>query len=142
MANNSDPLPTLDLNQLIGDHCHDVLIRERWVFGERRGECEAIYLHLDSNRWVVISVDEENAAWVMYPTTADRAHQAERGGDSHYRLRDATKDFSLAALRIENIKERKLEGKIELCLEFSNATDLTVHFNLITGDSSLYFIKD
>ena len=142
MDNNPNPPANLDLQQLVGDHCHDVLIRERWIFGERRGECEAIYLRLDGDRWVVISVDKNSALWVMYPTNAARARQADRGGDNHYRIRDAAKDFRLAGLRFENVKERKLDGKLELCLEFSNATDLTVHFNLITGDSSLYFIKD
>ena len=130
------------LKQLIGDHCHDVLIRERWMFGERHNECEAIYLRLDGDRWFVISADIVNAVWVMAPSNAEKARQEVHEGDNHYRLRDAAKDFNLTDLRIENVTTEALDDKIELCLEFSNATDLTVHYNLITGESSLYFIKD
>ncbi len=31
---------------------------------------------------------------------------------------------------------------IQLCIEFANATDLTLHYNLVTHESSIYFIKD
>lgn len=142
MANNTKRRSPIELKRLQEKHCQEVLIRERWVFGDCRGEAEAIYLQLDDDRWVVISADPETSSWVMVRSTSEQAHQADRGGDSHYRIRDAAADFGLAGLRISNVIEKKLDGKIELCIEFSNATDLTVHYNLSTGESSLYFIKD
>ena len=142
MASNSTQLSNLELKQLVGQRCGEVLIRERWIFGERHNECEAIFLRLDGNQWFVIVADEHSATWVMWHSTEEKARQITHDGDNRYRLRDATQEFNLSGLRIDNVRKQKLGDKIELCLEFSNATDLTVHYNLTTGESSLYFIKD
>ena len=142
MSDDSTQPSNFDLKQLVGNHCHDVLIRERWIFGERHNECEAIFLRLDGDQWFVISANEDSPAWVMWHSTEEKARQIAHDGENRYRLRDAAKEFNLAGLRIDNVRKKRLDDKIELCLEFSNATDLTVHFNLITGESSLYFIKD
>ncbi|MGR8947207.1 MAG: hypothetical protein ACU84Q_04115 [Gammaproteobacteria bacterium] len=142
MGSDSQQLSNLEPKRLIGKHCHDMLIHERWMFGERHNECEAIYLRADEDQWFVLLADEDTATWVLRQSNEERARHVGHDGDSHYRFRDAAKDFKLTGLRVDNVNTKKLGDKIELCLEFSNATDLTVHFNLNTGESSLYFIKD
>ena len=57
-------------------------------------------------------------------------------------MRDVGEAYNLNGQRIENVYQKKIGGRIEICLEFSNATDITVHYNLSTDESSLYFIRD
>ncbi len=103
-----------NLKQLVGDHCHEVLIRERWIFGERHNECEAMFVRLDGDQWVVISANEDGPAWVMWHSTEEKARQLEHDGENRYRLRNAAKEFNLAGLRIDNVRKKRLGDKIEL----------------------------
>lgn len=123
-------------------YCHELLIRERSVAGECRGECDALYLKLDDDDWVALTPDREQAAYLLTESDGESAHRAYSDGEFFYPLYDAAATHNLSGVRIDRAYQQRLGNRIELCLEFSNATDLTVHYDLVTGGSSRYFIKD
>ena len=118
------------------------LVREHWFMGSCRGEAEALYLELEDRHWVELRADPVNACWVLGKSDAATAGATFGDGDSHYPVRDAGADYALTGARINRVTERRLGERIEVCLEFVNATDLTLHYNLITHESSLYFTRD
>ncbi|MBT8445983.1 MAG: hypothetical protein KJO38_02465 [Gammaproteobacteria bacterium] len=130
------------LEELRNRYCRELLIRERSVAGECRGECDALYLMLDEDKWVALTPDREQAAYVMTETDGERARHAYSDGEFFYPLYDAAAAHNLTGVRIDRAYQKRLGDRIELCLEFSNATDLTVHYDLITRGSSRYFIND
>jgi hypothetical protein len=138
----SGELNAAALTELKGRRCLALLVREHWIMGECRGEAAALYLQLDDKRWVEIAPDKREACWVLSTTDADHTHGVFGDGDSHDPARDIGAAYDLNGQRIEGVNQKKLGGRIELCLEFANATDITVHYNLITDESSLYFIRD
>jgi len=118
--------------------CRAVLARERWLFGECRGEAVCVYLQLDDNRWIALAPDKREVCWVLVDSDEQHAHEVLGDGDQHLPLRDIGREYRLAGHSIDAIGQKKLGDRIEICLEFSNATDITAHYNLITDESSLY----
>ncbi len=141
MAASGDPHVTT-LDELKGRRCLALLVREHWILGECRGEAAALYLQLDDRRWVEITPDKREVCWVVSTTDTDQIHGVFGDADSHDPVRDVGEAYKLNGQQIEAVNQKKLGGRIELCLEFANATDITVHYNLVTGESSLYFIRD
>lgn len=119
-----------------------VLVREHWFMGSCRGEAAAVYLELEDGRWVELRPDPVDVCWALAAADAATARETFGDGDSHYPVRDAGAAYGLCGARINRVIERRLGERIEVCLEFVNATDLTLHYNLITHESSLYFTQD
>ena len=122
--------------------CNALLIRERAVAGECRGECEAVDLQLDDDRWIALTPDRARAAYLIKDSDAVQAQRAFSDGEFYYPIYDAGALRRLNGLRTDRAWQQCLGDRLELCLEFSNATDLTVHYDLVTGGSSRYFIND
>lgn len=137
-----DDLRLATLEGLKNQRCLAAIVREHWLMGDCRGEAACLYLQLDEDRWVEITPDTREACWVVSASDAKRAHDVFGDGDSHFPVRDAGEAYKLVGLVIDRAYQKKLGDRIEICIEFSNATDLTLHYNLITHESSLYFIKD
>ena len=124
-------------------HCVSALLaHEKWLFGECHGQAAFIYLEIDQTQWVEIFPNTNEAAWMLRESNQKRARTPTSESDTHYRIRDIGKDFKLNGEHISNAEQIKLSDRIEICLEFSNLTDITIHYNLVTHESSLYFIKD
>jgi hypothetical protein len=117
-------------------------LREHWFMSSCRGEAAALYLEFDDGRWVELQPDPVDACWVLGESDIDTARETYGDGESHYPVRDAGAAYGLAGARINRVTERRLGDRIEVCIEFVNATDLTLHYNLITYESSLYFTRD
>jgi hypothetical protein len=132
----------VQLDDLKKRRCLALLVHERWLFGECRGQAEALYIELDDNSWVQIEPSTKEACWVVSESDTKRAHEAATETDIHYRVRDIGADYKLNGQQIANVYQKKLGDRIEICVEFANRTDITAHYNLITHESSLYFIKD
>ena len=119
-----------------------LFVREHWFMSSRRGEAVALYLEFDDGRWVELRPDPVEVCWALSESDADTARETYGDGDSHYPVRDVGAAYGLDGARINRVTERRLGERIEVCLEFVNATDLTLHYNLITHESSLYFTQD
>lgn len=140
MKPNKSRLPlqaTLEFRRL-----KQVLVREHWFMGSCRGEAAVLYLELEDGRWVELRPDPVDVCWILGEADAATARATFGDGDSHYPVRDAGAAYGLTGARINRVTERRLGQRIEVCLEFVNATDLTLHYNLITHESSLYFTQD
>ena len=130
------------MDELNNRRCRALIVREQWLFGACRGEAVAFYLQLDDSKWVEIAPDDVQQCWVSSASDSKPTDQVVGGGDAHYRLRDVGEAYSLNGQRIEKIYQKKLGDRIEICFEFSNATDITLHYKLTTHESSFYFIRD
>ncbi len=131
-----------DLDELKQRSALGLLVHEQWLFGECRGQAAALHLQFDDDQWVARTPDTVEACWMLCESDDRRAHEAATDSDIRHRVRDIGKDYSLNGQKISNAYQKKLGNKIELCIEFANATDLTLHYNLVTHESSIYFIKD
>ncbi len=130
------------MHDLKNHRCLALFVREQWLLGECRGEAVSLYLQLDDKQWVEIAPDRREACWVLSSSDSKRAHEVFGDGESRYPVRDVGKAYGLNEQQIQNIYQKKLGDRIEICVEFFNATDITMHYNLITRESSLYFIRD
>ncbi len=119
-----------------------VLLREHWFMSSCRGEADAVYFELDDGRWVELRPDPVEVCWALRDSDVKSARATTGDGDSHYPVRDAGAAYGLDGARVNRVTERRLGERLEVCLEFVNATDLTLHYNLITHESSLYFTQD
>jgi len=122
--------------------CRTLLVREHWFMSSCRGEAVALYFEFDDDTWVELKPDPVEVCWAVAPSDEKTARAAYGDGDSHYPVRDAGDAYDLTGERINKVTEQRLGERIEICLEFVNATDLTLHYNLITHESSLYFTRD
>ena len=130
------------LEALRNKQCLTLLVREQWLMNECHDEAAALYLQLSETSWIELVPNAREACRQILPTNSQKARAVFGDGDSHYSVRDAGEAYGLSGKRIENAYQRKLGEQIELCVEFSNATDLTLRYNVSTHESSLYFIKD
>jgi len=75
-------------------------------------------------------------------SNSELAHHPIVDLDSHYRVRDVGAEYNFNGQVVDDVYQKKLGDRIDICLEFRNATDITMHYNLITHESSIYFIND
>jgi len=129
-------------SDLEGQICLALLVREHWFMSNCHGQAAALYLQLEKSGWVEIVPSTDEACWQVQKCDPAKLHDEFLEDGSHYRIRDAGKSYRLTGVRVARIYQKKLGQRIEICLEFSNATDLTLHYNLVTHESSLYFIKE
>ncbi len=137
----------VDLSKLVspgdlkGLRPQDLCVHEKWIIGECRGQAERIYIQLDANEWVVLAPNTHDVCWGLSVSDAEEAQVPVTESDMHYRVRNVGAEYRVNGQEIYNVTEKKLGERIEICIEFANGTDLTAHYNLITHESSLYFIK-
>jgi len=129
------------MDELKNRRCLALIVRERWLFGECRGEAASLYLQLDENYWAEIAPSKVQGCWVLSRSDSAPTEHVDGDGDSHYRLRNVGEEYALTGQHIENIYQKKLGERIEICIEFSNSTDITMHYKLHTHESSFYFIR-
>lgn len=128
-------------DDLKGNRALGLLVHEKWLFGECRGQAERLYIQLNESSWVAITPTTRAACWVLSGSDSKEPHSTASDSDAHYRVRDIGAQYKLNGQYIDSVAQKRLSDRIEICIEFANATDLTLHYNLITQESSLYFIK-
>ena len=128
-------------SDLKGIRALDLCVHEKWLFGECRGQAECLYSQVGERNWVVVAPNLHDVCWVLSGADSEAAHVTATEADTHYRVRDIGDECRLNAQYIYNVTQKKLGDRIEICIEFANGTDITLHYNLITHESSLYFIK-
>ena len=132
----------MSMNELKNRRCLAVLVREHWFLGVCRGQAACLYLELDDDSWVEIAPDKSGQCWTLSASDEKRARNVYGDGDSHYPIKDVGKIHKLNGQRIDSVNQQPLDGKIEICVEFANAADITMHYNLSTHESSFYLTRD
>jgi hypothetical protein len=82
-----------------------------------------------------------DASRVLPGSDMKAAHDTANDSDTHYQVRDIGTQYRLKGQCIDTVAQTKLGDRIEICVDFANATGLTMHYNLVTHESSIYFIK-
>ena len=136
-----NPAQLISPSDLKGVRTVNLYVHERWIFGECRGQAERIYVHIDKDDWVVLAPNMHDACWMLSAADAKAARVTRSETDTHYRVRDVGTEYKVNGQKIYAVTQKRLGNRIEICIEFANATDLTAHYNLVTHESSLYFIK-
>ena len=132
----------IQLKELEDARCESILVRERWFMSNCVGEAAALYVRIEPHGWVEISPNASEACWQARRCDEPSRRDAYTEDGSHFRNRDAGQDYGLNGIRLARITQKQLGSRLEICLEFANATDLTLHYMTSTGESSLYFIKE
>jgi len=119
-------------------HCTAILVREHWFMGECRGEADVLYLQIDRGDWFAIAYDKQREAFTASQTTGEEARRIYGSGESHHPLKDIGQVYHLDDCMITQIDQQRLVTGAELCMLFDNATEITIHCNPLTEESSLY----
>ncbi len=128
--------------QLEFKRCTGLIVRQHWFMGECRGEADVLYLEIDGRDWFALAYDPRKQAFTVTPSSYDEAHSVYGSGDSRHPVKDIGKACHLDACMISRIDQKPLGNGAELCLVLDNATDITIHYNTVTGGSSLYITHD
>ena len=118
--------------------CTGMLVREHWFMGECRGEADVLYLEIDGRDWFELAYDKDKQAFTTSPTTSDEAHRVFGSGESHHPVKDIYAQYHLDNCMITRIDQQQVATGGELCLVLDNATEITIHCNPRTEESSLY----
>ncbi len=124
--------------ELTNKHCLNVLVRQRWFMGECRDEAECLYLELETLGWIEVLPNKQQHRWIINPCKQEQAFDVLGDGDSHFPIEDLGLKYSLNNLVTAGMNQQRLGDRIEFCVEFTNLTAITLHYNVATNESSLY----
>ncbi len=124
--------------QMAYKRCTRILVREHWFMGECRGEADVLYLEIEDRDWFAFVYDRNKQAYTATPSTAAEAQRVFGSGESRHPVRDIGKQYGLNDCMITGIDQQALTTGGELCVTLDNASEITIHVNSLTEESSLY----